>query len=383
MIISPDSVTYRAQFVAALQKMGAIRSATVTKAFSAIPRELFISLFYEQEARVWVPYSKKTHGEQWLALIYRDEALVTLLDTQNIPISSSSMPSIMAEMLEALDVQPGMEVLEIGTGTGYNAALLAQLTGDPRLVTTIEIDGTLAKQAEQMLHAYVGPVQVVRSDGSDTQSYQQYQRIIATASAPGIPRTWYAQLVPGGRLVMPLQGSLNASGLLVIEKDANGSFSPIPLSFMPMRSVNTPSERTARELFQMPMQEPIKGDSSNLPLVEALKGQHFRWFLEWIWPVTGTLSITYMTLRDGRQALVLKDARQGAIVQLSLEPSGFWSGQQHGAFPLWEHIVHNYGVYKELGEPHKEAFQISLNGEQASLYVSFGGKQVVLRDLFI
>lgn len=386
MITLPDSATFRAQFVADLQEMGAIHSPTVAKAFSAIPRELFLSLFYEQEARVWVPYSQETHREQWLSLVYRDEALVTLLDAQKIPISSSSMPSIMAAMLEALDVQPEMEVLEIGTGTGYNAALLAHLTGKPTLVTTIEIDETLAQQAEQTLHACVGPIRVLRGDGRETQPRQQYQRIIATASTPGIPRTWYAQLAPGGRLVMPLQGSLNASGLLVIEKGAShatGSFLPIPLSFMPMRSVADVSEPTTRELFQMPLQGFIRNEASNLPLIEALNEPHFRWFLEWSWPATGALSMTRMTLRDGRQAFILKDPRQGAIMQLDRDASGYWSGQQHGAFPLWEHIRHYYSVYEELGEPHKEAFRVSFDGEQASLSVVAGQTQMILRDLFV
>lgn len=117
MITLPNSTTYRTQFVAMLQEMGAIYSSAVAHAFSTVPRECFVSLFYQQESRTWVPYRKETHPEQWLALIYRDEALVTAFDSQNTPTSSSSMPSIMATMLEALDVQPGMRVLEIGTGS--------------------------------------------------------------------------------------------------------------------------------------------------------------------------------------------------------------------------------------------------------------------------
>lgn len=390
MITSSQSATSRAQLVAALQQMGAIHSVAVADAFSAVPRERFVSQFYQQEARTWIPYSEETHGEQWLALIYRDEALVTLLDAQNIPLSSSSMPSIMATMLEALDVQPGMEILEIGTGTGYNAGLLAKLTGEPSLVTTIEIDEELAQRAEQILHTCVGPIHVLRGDGGmDTQPFQQYHRIIATASVSGVPRAWYARLAPGGRLVMPLQGSLNASGLLVIEKafnDANhasGTFLPVPLSFMSMRSTSVSSEPTARELFQMPVQEHIRVEGSNLALIEALQGQDFRWFLEWSWPKEGTLQMARMTLHDGRQALVLKDPRQGAIVQLNREAADCWSGQLRGTFPLCQHILHFYHVYEELGYPSKEAFRVCLDRQQAYLVVRFGEKQVTLRDLFV
>ena len=194
MMISQNSVSYRAQLIAELQQAGAIHSSAVARAFADIPREPFVPLFYEQQGREWFPYSEETHGEQWLDMIYRDEALVTLLDTQNIPISSSSMPSLMAAMLEALDVQPGNTILEIGTGTGYNAALLSQLTGDPRLLTTIELDRNLANQAEQILHAMVGPVNVIVGNGYTAITERSYNRIIATASAPCVPHSWYRQL---------------------------------------------------------------------------------------------------------------------------------------------------------------------------------------------
>ncbi len=77
--------------------------------------------------------------------MYQNQALTTQVDARGLPTSSSSQPAVMALMLSYLDVKPGMRILEIGTGTGYNAALLVRLTGDPRLVTTLEIDSTLIK----------------------------------------------------------------------------------------------------------------------------------------------------------------------------------------------------------------------------------------------
>ncbi len=75
--------------------------------------------------------------------MYQNQALTTQVDARGLPTSSSSQPAVMALMLSYLDIEPGMRILEIGTG--YNAALLARLTGDPRLVTTLEIDSTLIK----------------------------------------------------------------------------------------------------------------------------------------------------------------------------------------------------------------------------------------------
>ena len=243
----------------------------------------------------------------------------------------------MAAMLEALAVQPGNTTLEIGTGTGYNAALLSQLTGDPRLVTTIELSRDLAAQAEQILHEMVGPINVIAGNGYAVAAEQSYDRIIATASAPSVPHSWYRQLKGGGRMVMPLMGSLNMSGFLVIEKRETqgiGHFLPIPLGFMPMRSRNTTTDPTTRELFQLPIKGKVHMDSSSYFLIEALADPDFRWFLEWAWPSEGGIQMVRMTLKDGKKALQLKDPRKLTILQLTQEPSGHWFGQQHGEFPL-------------------------------------------------
>ena len=82
-------------------------------------------------------------GDGWaeaLGVVYSDEALITRRDDEGMPTSSASQPSVVAMMLEALDLEPGMRVLEIGAGTGYNAALMAEMVGDAGLVTTIDID---------------------------------------------------------------------------------------------------------------------------------------------------------------------------------------------------------------------------------------------------
>src|SRR5579883_3067513 len=93
--------------------------------------------------------------------MYQNQALTTQVDARGLPTRSSSQPAVMALMLSYLDVKPGMRILEIGTGTGYNAALLARLTGDPRLVTTLEIDSTLIEQAQPRIEAVVGTGMIV------------------------------------------------------------------------------------------------------------------------------------------------------------------------------------------------------------------------------
>jgi protein-L-isoaspartate(D-aspartate) O-methyltransferase len=113
-----------------------------------------------------------------------------------------SQPYIVALMTQALRLRPGDRVLEVGTGSGYAAAVLAELADD---VTTIECIEPLAEQARERLAAYGERVRVITGDGSlGFAPHAPYDAIVVTAAAPEIPRPLLAQLAPGGRLVIPV-----------------------------------------------------------------------------------------------------------------------------------------------------------------------------------
>lgn len=121
-----------------------------------------------------------------------------------VPTSSSSAPSVVAAMLDALDVQPGQQVLEIGTGTGWNAALLCELVGDADRVTTIEVDPVVAAQARKTLGAAGYEVRVVVGDGAEGfPALAPYDRIIATCAVWEVPHAWLTQVRDGGIIVTP------------------------------------------------------------------------------------------------------------------------------------------------------------------------------------
>jgi protein-L-isoaspartate(D-aspartate) O-methyltransferase len=192
----------RRAFVAELRDKGVICSREVGAAFLAVPREKFI------------PAVVAEHG---LAAVYRDQAHVTKRDSRGMPLSSSSQPALMARMLELLDVRPGQRVLEIGAGTGYNAALLARLTGPDGHITTIDIDPQLVRQARRALRVNGYGVSVVAGDGRDGyRRLAPYDRIIATACADEIPRAWLEQLTDGGLLEVPLRLDRDRSAIQVI-----------------------------------------------------------------------------------------------------------------------------------------------------------------------
>jgi protein-L-isoaspartate O-methyltransferase len=114
------------------QKLKRPLASSVREALLRVPRHVFVPSYYDHQQQQTAPASSDEQAWQaWLQAIYRDQALTTQFDERGLPTSSSSQPSVMALMLEHLALQPGMRVLSIGTGTGYNAALLAALTGDP------------------------------------------------------------------------------------------------------------------------------------------------------------------------------------------------------------------------------------------------------------
>lgn len=138
----------REEMVARVRGRGGI-GEEVTGALRAVPRHLFLP-------------------EVPPGAAYRDEAVVTRRDAEGRPVSSSSQPTIMALMLEQLGVEPGHRVLEIGAGTGYNAALLAHLAGPGGRVTSVDIDpGLVGRARGHLAEAGFPGVEVVCGDGAE------------------------------------------------------------------------------------------------------------------------------------------------------------------------------------------------------------------------
>ncbi len=194
----------------------------ILDAFARVPRHLFLP---------GVP----------LDGVYADDAVVTR-DEGGVPTSSSSQPSLMARMLDQLQVGAGDRVLEVGTGTGYNAALLATLGA---AVTTVELQPEVAAAATEHLAtagvrvaqdtAAAGSVVVVTGDGAAPPG-GPYDRVIVTAGCWSLPGPLLDSLADGGVLVAPLR----INGVeLVLALDRDGATlsgaGGIPCGFMPLR----------------------------------------------------------------------------------------------------------------------------------------------------
>ncbi len=201
----PDATPANAESLIATLKAAGLLDAPQEAAFRAVPRAAFLPSLPPEKA-------------------YQDEALPVKLDEDGSVLSSSSQPTMMAIMLRQLDVQPGQNILEIGTGTGYNAALIQHLVGDEGRVTSVEIDAPLAEMARANLQRVaMGKVQVVEGDGANGYAPRaNYDRIIATAGIWDVPLAWVRQLKAGGMIVAPLRwDGFEVSATLTLQADGS------------------------------------------------------------------------------------------------------------------------------------------------------------------
>lgn len=207
--------------VSRLRASGAIATPRVECAFRVVPRHLFLSA----GKRAWA---------------YEDNAILIKNDPRGTPISALSHPVIIAMMLEALDVVEGQNVLEVGTGSGYNTALLAELVGPTGAVLSMELETDLADLARQRLVEFgYRHVDVVVGDGAyGAESRSPYDRILVTAGAKEVTGAWSAQLAPHGRLVLPLVDVFGAGVIVACTKARDGldRREIVPCRFLPMRT---------------------------------------------------------------------------------------------------------------------------------------------------
>jgi protein-L-isoaspartate(D-aspartate) O-methyltransferase len=197
------------EFLLTLRRRG-IADQAVLKAMDEVPREYFVETSFVTSA-------------------YADQAL---------PIACGqtiSQPYVVAYMTEQLEVRPGHRVLEVGTGSGYQAAILSRLA---REVVSVERYRTLADQARDRLRALgYDNVEIVAGDGfAGVPERAPYDRIIVTAAAETIPEALLAQLADGGIMILPLGSHEGSQHIIKLTKSQTGTQREnlIPVRFVPM-----------------------------------------------------------------------------------------------------------------------------------------------------
>ncbi len=235
----------RERLVAHLESTHALTDPTIAAAFRSVPRHVFVAEFGLDEA-------------------YEDRALA-IKERDGVVISSISQPSMIAQMLALLDARPAQRILEIGTGSGYNAALLATLAGAAGYVLTVDIEDDLIERARAALAlldmrrvevAHASTLRIVNS---------RFDRIIVTARTDDIDERWWDLLADDGRIVVPLDigyGGERAIGL-VREGPYLRSIGSHACAFIEMR---TPSDPALSEIFYREGAAHAAAPSSHVPL---------------------------------------------------------------------------------------------------------------------
>jgi protein-L-isoaspartate(D-aspartate) O-methyltransferase len=200
------------QMVDRLIAEGALWSPRLIAAFRSTPRHHFLDRVYQYHRKQerWREVVTCNPRPEHLRIVYSDRALITRLsrpshDRPEMPISSSSQPSLMAQMLEDLKLGPGLKVLEVGAGTGYNAALLAHAVG-PGQVVSVDVDRDVLAEAWDHLRGYPErDIQLKHADGryGDAEG-APFDRIMVTAATPDLEPAWLEQLADRGLLLAPL-----------------------------------------------------------------------------------------------------------------------------------------------------------------------------------
>jgi protein-L-isoaspartate O-methyltransferase len=321
--------------------------------------------------------------EGWLRNVYADAPVVTQVN-DGLPLSSrelrqptasSSMPSLMLEMLGILHVQEGHRVLEIGTGTGYNAAWLSHRLGDEN-VTTVEIDaGVLTSARENLRQAGYRPVTVLGNGRDGYRPNAPYDRILSTCTMRDVPHSWLRQC-PQGRIVTPWGSSFYCGSfatLDVLDGEALGVFSGCP---GPMWD-RTQRPDAARPADIHRGEQGLKG-STRIPPPNVIQDDP---------AFFAGLHLTDVRYRwceaeddSGEAALWLfaDDRKSWATVEYAPALHSYET-EQYGPRALWDELVAVFMAWHELGRPERSRYGITADAEGQRIWLDTPDRVITRR----
>ncbi|MCB5907641.1 methyltransferase domain-containing protein [Streptomyces pinistramenti] len=376
----------RTEWGRALMAGGAL-SPDWAGAYAAVPRGAFLP------DRIWpydmaggrsVAVSRTDDPEVWQAYVDSDCPVTVQWDDGahdgpgpgEVPTSSASMPSVVFRMLQDLDLRPGHKVLEIGTGTGWNAALLSRRAGRGRVVT-VEVDGAVAGAARARLAAFGCGASVVHGDGAEGYPPgAPFHRVVATCGIRRVPWAWIEQCRPGGLVVAPWGthfGNGDAVARLRVAEDglsASGRFTG-PVEFMKLRAQRLPPVVHSAYVTG----SVADGAETSARLTEA----------EFIGERSGPQQFA-LGLRVPDCLRVLAEKREGArpvwfygLADRSWACCMFRDGGtarvwQHGPRRLWDEAEAAFRWWTENGRPGHDRFGLTVSGGGEAAWLDDPGR---------
>jgi protein-L-isoaspartate(D-aspartate) O-methyltransferase len=361
-----EAAERRAALIEQLEREGALHDPGVRAALLRVPRHRFLP-------------------DQPLDRAYANDAIATKF-ADGVSISSASQPSMVALMLEQLALAPGMHVLEIGAGTGYNAALLRTLVGLTGHITTIDIDADITDAARRHL-ASVGltDVEVITGDGAaGYPPNAPYDRIILTVNAGDIAPAWVAQLKRGGIVVLPLSIGAAQFSIAFVEEDGILRGRSIqPCSFMPLRGSMGNDETGSRGIRPLPGLRLTMGNAAahdaeqiaalllSPPIPQVIPGVRQGWFTALAFALSDPdrrRVFAFVTSDDARYGFVgygygIFDfvAGGGSVIRLSdaMDGTADMTTLAYGSPQATEWLTTVFAHWQEQGAPRAQDYTVT------------------------
>jgi len=340
-------------------------------AVEAVPRELFLgSAIFRATGygdRWEVIRRDEVLPDEWLRLVYSDETWVTQVDgvmaedatglTSGPPTCSSTMPSLVVRMLEAAQISEGEKILEIGTGTGYSAALMCDRLGNDA-VTSIECDPAIAGRARIALATGgYAPTLVVGDGLAGYEKNAEYDRLIATCSVRYIPAPWMWQVRDGGTITTPLWGWMGGTAFAHLTLDdagnASGRFLADGLYFMTARP-HLPHPLS----YAMPSRGPSRQSRIDPNVLDDETGLL----------VAQLAAPSAQRLGTGDETILL-DVATGSQSSTSKTAQGEWAVRQHGPLRLWDAVEEAIETWQQAGSPHRSGFGLTITRDRQYVWL--------------
>jgi len=301
--------------------------------------------------------------EQWLDAAYRPDVAVRIMDGDRIR-SAASEPLAMAEILLAARAEAGMTALEIGSGVGFMAAILAHVLGAEN-VATVELDEYMAATAAWNL-SKCGPLQMYCADGLTLEGIDgPFDRIISTCAVDHVPESWLAAC-PQGRIVAPWITTYDASATAVLDVSdgvAVGRILPgvafMPAAGMPREDDPLPDEppsthiRKSTTWLRCPQVTAKRKAGAALAIGIQLPGVRY---------ATSTTGAVTVTVWDdaGSWARTSTPATMD-VVEFAVE--------QAGPRDLWDEVESAYRRWRSWSRPSADRFGLTADGEKLEYWL--------------
>jgi protein-L-isoaspartate O-methyltransferase len=348
---------YAARLAERLVANGDIHDPAWAQAVAETPRHLLVPVSYRQR-----PDGSWEQLDDAFDLAYSPTTLVTALKN-GVAISSSTKPDLMVRMLETLDVRDGHRVLEIGTGTGYNAALLAHRLGEDR-VYSVDVDPGLVEPARERLASFgIHPHLATRDGATGWAEFAPFDRIIARCSVQRIPWSWAEQLTTDGLLLADLKLGPGAGNLAMLHRSGDrleGRFTGRWAAFMDLRQPEHAETPTPRQ-----PQAPLVRRRMTTAPAQPWNTHREVWML-------ASLALPANLTRGFR----LNATTRAPEASMLSAPDGSWcevdlsTGQVREGGPtlLWEQVEEAHTRWLQMGEPRWERFGLTVTPDQHRLW---------------